>query len=119
MAVFNNNMTIGHGSHVKESATDFKLSLNGVSVSANSKQIVFMSGNRKKTLLMDESVLSAPRPGKPNMEEGKTEYVRKISFVDSSGRNVEMKINDDSLDFEKDVEGEPFFASIPLAWSRK
>jgi hypothetical protein len=79
MAVFNNNMTIGHGSHVKESATDFKLSLNGVSVSANSKQIVFASGNRKKTLLMDESVLSAPRPGgigKPNMEEEKTEFVR-------------------------------------------
>jgi hypothetical protein len=83
MAVFNNNMSIGHGSHVRENATDFKLSLNGVSVSANSKQVVFSSGGKKKTLVMDESVLIEPKPGKPGGGEEGDDNKQTFSLRDS------------------------------------
>jgi hypothetical protein len=55
MTTFNESVDIGHGPTFTEHATDYKLSLNGVSVSAGGSQVVFASGGKSRTLVIGEA----------------------------------------------------------------
>jgi hypothetical protein len=54
MTTFNENLTIGYGGTFSAHATNYKINLNGTSLSTGNNKVVFSYGDKKHTLPLTE-----------------------------------------------------------------
>jgi hypothetical protein len=97
MTTFNENLNIGHGATFSEHATNYRINLNGVSMSTESNRVVFSYGDKKKTLVLGPETTVEGTPiyadANGNVTLPANLYLQPTAKIVIAG--VEMSVNSD------------------------